>query len=406
MNHSQPATAARTSGAGAAPSEQPVDDHGDRRRRARLRRSRAPRRRRWRTAAACRRPRGCPRPTSSQASSAAGELLRRRRAGVRPDALGELPRGLLQGRDEERLLGREVVVEQGFRDPRLACDRGHRQLVVGCCVNSVRPHSSSARAPLVDVEPAESWTRERPCADTTLPYRAPDGQAGPPNLHRRGDPRRPSRRPSHRSSTTSSASTPSSARAAHGLRRAGGIGPAVTIFGSARTPPDHPEYEQARDPRAAARRGGLPDHHRRRARRDGGGQPGGAGGRRAVGRTRHRAPARGAAQPLRRPAADVPLLLHAQGDVRPLRLRVRVPARRFRDAGRALRGADAAPDAEDPGAAGDPGRARTIGAGLIGLAGRTVEREGKIDANDIASDCSAPTTSTRSSPGSSADAPR
>ena len=46
--------------------------------------------------------------------------------------------------------------------------------------------------------------------------------------------------------------------------------------------------------------------------------------------------------------ARLPLLLRAQGHVRPLRERLRRASRRLRHARRAVRGGDAAPDAEDP----------------------------------------------------------
>ena len=44
------------------------------------------------------------------------------------------------------------------------------------------------------------------------------------------------------------------------------VGPAVTVFGSARTKPGDPDYELARDDRPQARRGRLRGHHRRRSR--------------------------------------------------------------------------------------------------------------------------------------------
>ena len=51
------------------------------------------------------------------------------------------------------------------------------------------------------------------------------------------------------------------------------VGAAVSFFGSARTPPDDPEYAARARDRAAARRGRLRDHHRRRPGHHGGGQP-------------------------------------------------------------------------------------------------------------------------------------
>ena len=59
------------------------------------------------------------------------------------------------------------------------------------------------------------------------------------------------------------------------------VGKAVSIFGSARTPPRPPAATSTRARAGAqARRGGLRDHHRRRAGDHGGGQPRRAGGRR------------------------------------------------------------------------------------------------------------------------------
>ena len=125
------------------------------------------------------------------------------------------------------------------------------------------------------------------------------------------------------------------------------VGKAVSVFGSARTPPGHPRVRRTRArKRRKARRGRLRDHHRRRPGGHGGGQPR---------RSRRPASPRSAStsscrtsrrsNQLRRRRADVPLLLRAQGDVRPLRERVRRLPRRLRDARRAVRGGDAAPDA-------------------------------------------------------------
>ena len=111
------------------------------------------------------------------------------------------------------------------------------------------------------------------------------------------------------------------------------------------------------------------DHHRRRPGDHGGGQPRRPRSGRAVDRPRHRAAARAGDERLGRPPARLPLLLHAQGHVRPLRERVRGLPRRLRDAGRAVRGADAAPDREDPRL---PDRARRQR--LLGRPGRLAAR--------------------------------
>ena len=60
------------------------------------------------------------------------------------------------------------------------------------------------------------------------------------------------------------------------------LGRAVSVFGSARTPVDTPEYALGRAARRGAGRGRVRGHHRRRAGRDGGRQQGRPGGRRDV----------------------------------------------------------------------------------------------------------------------------
>ena len=83
------------------------------------------------------------------------------------------------------------------------------------------------------------------------------------------------------------------------------VGPAVTVFGSARTqaPTTRCTTARGRSARTLAE-AGLRGHHRRRAGHDGGGQPRLSGGWRAVGRLQHRAAARAGAQRLRRPRAS------------------------------------------------------------------------------------------------------
>ena len=72
------------------------------------------------------------------------------------------------------------------------------------------------------------------------------------------------------------------------------LGPAVTIFGSARTPKTDPLYKAARAVgRKIARLGG---YHRRWSRRHGGGQQGSGERQRQVGRLGYRASARAGAQ--------------------------------------------------------------------------------------------------------------
>ena len=118
------------------------------------------------------------------------------------------------------------------------------------------------------------------------------------------------------------------------------------------------------DDRPAAGRGRLRGHHRRRTGHDGGRQPRLSRGWRTVGRLQHRAAARAGHEPVRRPRRRVPLLLRAQGDVREVRRRVRHPARRLRDARRAVRGADPHPDRQGPPLPGRAGRPGVLG-GLL-----------------------------------------
>ena len=51
-----------------------------------------------------------------------------------------------------------------------------------------------------------------------------------------------------------------------GFERLADVAPAVSVFGSARTAPDHPEYEFARRVRARDRGSRVRDHHGGRAR--------------------------------------------------------------------------------------------------------------------------------------------
>ena len=140
-----------------------------------------------------------------------------------------------------------------------------------------------------------------------------------------------------------------------GFEALAGVGAAASFFGSARTPPDDPDYELARETARIVGESGL-------AIITGGGpglmeaaNRGAQGRRRAVGRPQHRAAVRAGRQPLLRHRARVPLLLHAQDHVRPLRQRVRRLPGRLRHDGRALGGAHPDPDREDRRV---PGRAR------------------------------------------------
>ncbi len=107
------------------------------------------------------------------------------------------------------------------------------------------------------------------------------------------------------------------------------VGPAVSVFGSARTRRDDPVYATARHVGPGPGRGGLRRDDRRRPGRDGGGQPGRQRGRRAVGGPRHRAAARAGHERVGRPRRALPLLLRAQDDVRQVRPGLHRAARRF-----------------------------------------------------------------------------
>ena len=157
------------------------------------------------------------------------------------------------------------------------------------------------------------------------------------------------------------------------------LGPAVGVFGSARTSADSPEYALGGEARPQARRGRLRGHHRRGPRHHGGRQPGRLRGRRRLGRARHRAPLRAGPQPLRRPLDQLPLLLRAQDDVRQVRRGVRHLPRRVRDPRRALRGPDPRPDAKDHSLPDRPRGQRLLGGSVDWIRGAVLE-SGKVAA--------------------------
>ena len=98
--------------------------------RGRARPARAPRARRRRSGSASSTRRRCARP--SPGTRRGWPRAARPAAGSPSGCVGSASSrgGLLERRREVRLLGREVVVEQRLRDPRLARDLRHRQLVV------------------------------------------------------------------------------------------------------------------------------------------------------------------------------------------------------------------------------------------------------------------------------------
>ena len=125
------------------------------------------------------------------------------------------------------------------------------------------------------------------------------------------------------------------------------IGPAITVFGSARRVEGDPAYTMAREigrllalEGYAVITGGGPGvmEAANRGCQEGGGLSVGCN---------IELPTNSRSTPCR-PRGRVPLLLRAQDDVREVRRRVRDPARRLRHDGRAVRGADAHPDGQDP----------------------------------------------------------
>ena len=122
------------------------------------------------------------------------------------------------------------------------------------------------------------------------------------------------------------------------------LGPAVSVFGSARTRRDR---SRLRARRAARRepssRPGTPSSPAAAPARW---RPptGGLRGRRRLGRARHRAALRAGHQRVGRPRRQLPLLLRPQDDVRQVRPGLRRAARRLRHPRRAVRGARPGPD--------------------------------------------------------------
>ena len=120
------------------------------------------------------------------------------------------------------------------------------------------------------------------------------------------------------------------------------LGPAVSVFGSARTARDT-DYERAsssagRSPRPASR--SSPAVAPARWRRPTAARP----GRRGLGRARHRAAVRVGPQRVGRPRHQLPLLLRPQDDVREVRAGLHRAAGWLRHVRRDLRGAGAGAD--------------------------------------------------------------
>ena len=139
------------------------------------------------------------------------------------------------------------------------------------------------------------------------------------------------------------------------------VGPAVSVFGSARRRGGVAPLRDRPRPRRPPGGRRVRGHHRRRPRPDGGGEPRLPRGRRLLDRLQHRAAPRAVAQPVGRPRRRVPLLLRPQDDVREVRRRLRDHARRVRHARRVLRGAHPDPDRQDSALPGLPGRDGVLG---------------------------------------------
>ena len=200
------------------------------------------------------------------------------------------------------------------------------------------------------------------------------------------------------------ASRPSSSKGFGALAE---LGPAVAVFGSARTAAEHPSYaigERARRAQLveagfAVITGGGPGAME--AANKGASE---AGGRQR--RARHRAALRVRPQRVGRHRHQLPLLLRPQDDVRQVRPGLRRAARRLRHPRRAVRGADARADpARSPAS-----RSCCSARRLLERAGRLAARHGPPDGQDqpaATSTCSrSPTTSTRPSPPSWRPTPR
>ena len=303
--------------------------------------------------------------------------LRPRRPEPRPHGRRAVP-----GRAVRRVRGRPAPLARLTPEPRAAAHAGYS--------GAVDPHPEPAAArPTVTTTRARSSCAARRCPARRPTQRLLDSRGSADWLHT--DPWRVMRIQSE---------------FVTGFGALAEVGPAVSVFGSARTRPDHPDLRARRPGRRRTGRGRLRGHHRRRPGRDGGREPRCPRGRRHVGRPRHRAALRGRAQRVRRPRRQLPLLLRAQDDVRQVRPGLRRAARRLRHPRRALRGGDAGADPEGHAASRSCCSGPSYWGGLLDWL-RGTAADGGHDQRCATSPCSpSPTTSTRRSRRSSPPRPR
>ena len=162
------------------------------------------------------------------------------------------------------------------------------------------------------------------------------------------------------------------------------LGPAISVFGSARTQVDDPMYAKGVQLGRALVEAGY-------AVITGGGpgvmeaaNKGASLGRGSLGRARHRAAVRGRPQRVGRHRDQLPVLLRPQDDVRQVRAGFRGDAWRLRHVRRAVRGVDAGPDAEGDLVPDRAARHVRTGPGCSTGSGDTVLAERKIDEQDLA----------------------
>ena len=162
------------------------------------------------------------------------------------------------------------------------------------------------------------------------------------------------------------------------------LGPAVSVFGSARTQPARPGLRARHagrsrpSSRPATPSSPAEDRGRWRPPTAAPSRPGGT----SVG-LGHRAALRGGPQRVRRPRRQLPLLLRAQDDVRQVRPGLRRPAGRLRHPRRAVRGGDPGADPEGHELPDRPPRLVDYWGGLLDWLRDTAAAAGTISAVDL-----------------------